>query len=127
MKIAIASDDNLTLAQHFGRTKGFAIVTIEENKVTDRIYRKNDFTGHSKGLHNHQQEHAQHSHAGIMRALADCQAVIAGGMGMRLREDFAAAGKQVFVTDLTNLDEIIDLFINQNLKDNPDIQCNHQH
>lgn len=127
MKIAIASDDNIKLAQHFGRTKGFAIVTVEDNKVIDRTYRINDFTGHSQGLHNHQNEHAHHSHAAIMTALEDCEAVIAGGMGMRLREDFARAGKQVFVTELTILDEIVDLFINQNLKDNPDIQCNHKH
>ena len=33
MKIAIASDDEIKIASHFGRTNGFVIVDLENERI----------------------------------------------------------------------------------------------
>ena len=131
MKIAIPSDDGITLCQHFGRTAGFAIIGIEEGRITSREYRPNTFTGHAAGHHHHDhdhgpehQAHVQHSHSRITEALADCEVVIAGGMGRPLAVDLAAAGKTIYNTTLTDIEEVTARFLSGTLvSDKGD--CNH--
>jgi len=94
MKIAVASDDQEKIAQHFGRTRGFLIFSVDEDKVTKRTYIENNFTGHVRGQHHehgHNQGHGhqhRHSHSSILEALQDCEVVISRGMGRRLLDDF---------------------------------------
>ena len=82
MKIAIASDDNIKIASHLGRTNGFVIVNLEDGKVKDREYRINNFTSHRRGLQGH--GHEPGSHRPILAAPKDCQVIISHGMGKRI-------------------------------------------
>ena len=126
MKIAIPSNDQQTISGHFGRTAGFVIIYIEDGKVINKEYKKNNFTEHAQGQH-HQENHqhgGNHSHDGIFEALGDCKIVIAGGMGQRLYNDFAQKRIQIFVTKEKNIDKAIDLFIENNLDNNSDKCCN---
>jgi len=131
MKIAIPSDDQSSISQHFGRTAGFMIVEIDNNQVVKKEYKSNTFTGHAQGLHEEGQhgDHAQHnsSHAGIFSAMGDCKVVIAGGMGQRLYTDFAQRQIQVFVTSERNIDKALSLYLADNLDNNSDKCCNHTH
>lgn len=122
MKIAIASDDRINICPHFGRTMGFEIAEIQDGKVTSRDYRKNDFTGHAKGEHDHATED---KHATIVERLQDCCAVIANGMGMRIRVDLEAAGIQAFITDQTVVDKAIEAYVAGELDNHPDRGCVH--
>ena len=89
MRIAIPSNDMTTVSAHFGRTKGFMIFDIENNKVTNKEYKVNTFTGHSQNKHEeHDHGKHKHSHETILNALNECEVVIAGGMGKRLFDDF---------------------------------------
>lgn len=126
-KIAMPSDDQVSISGHFGRTKGFLIFDIDGNKVNNKIYVENNITGHAQGHHNdHQHDHNhQHSHGGILQALKDCKVIIARGMGRRLMIDFAENNKEVFVTDTANADEAVDQFIKGNLDHNPEKTCQH--
>lgn len=127
MKIAIASDDQVQISGHFGRTKGFLIFSIEENKISQKEYVLNNFTGHAQG-HHHDGEHDhshQHSHGGILEALKDCEIVISRGMGRRLLIDFESVGKEVFVTNVVNADEAVENYLNGNLHHDPDKTCQH--
>ncbi len=123
MKIAIPSNDQTTIARHFGRTAGFMIFDIDKDKVLSKEYKTNTFTGHAKGQH-HEKEH-NHSHHGIFNALADCKIVIAGGMGRRLYIDFEKKGLEVFVTSENNIEKALELFIKNDLDNNSDKCCNH--
>lgn len=131
MKIAVPTDDNYTVAQHFGRTKGFKIFEIENNQIISTEHRTNDFTGHAQGQHHehehHNHSHRQHnnSHAGIFNALGDCKVVIAGGMGRRLYDDFVARNIEVFVTKEFHIGTAVELYLKNQLDDNPDGCCNH--
>lgn len=123
MKIAIASDDQKTIASHFGRTKGFLIYNVEENQISNREYRINDFTGHARGL-----EDASHSvkrHGPILAALNGCQAVIARGMGQRIYMDLKQAGIEAFIVNEENADQAMQLYLQNQLRDNPDKGCEH--
>jgi predicted Fe-Mo cluster-binding NifX family protein len=84
---------------------GFIIFEVEGGKALRRDVRPNTFThaavsgdcapgepGHAEGEHHHG-EHA-HGHDAIVEALADCAAVLCGGMGRRAAQDLAASGIQ---------------------------------
>ena len=130
MKLAIASDDDRSVAQHFGRCLGFTVVTLESDGVRDRRWMPQRATnhvmqsehgqGHAHG-HGHAQEHGHggghaqehghsggHSHAGIIALLEGCDLVVGGGMGRRIRDDLASAGIQTVITDIHGVDEVIE-------------------
>ena len=48
MKIGIASNDRESIAQHFGRTRGFVIADVVDGKVKSKEYRENSFTSHNQ-------------------------------------------------------------------------------
>ncbi len=131
MKIAIPSNDSTNISAHFGKTKGFVICEIENNKVVKKEYIQNTFTGHAQGAHadkNHghdSHEHQKHSHQGILDAIGDCEVVIAGGMGRRLYNDFEQNNIKVFVSQEANIDSALNLFLNNELDNNTDKCCNH--
>lgn len=125
MRIAIASDDEQTIASHFGRTKGFLVVEVVEGAEQSRVYRPNTFTGHARGL-----EGAGHDvdrHGPILAALADCQAVISRGMGRRLYDDLKQAGVAVFITGETDASSAVSSYARGELVDRPELGCQHHH
>ena len=134
MKIAVPSNDGILLSAHFGRSKGFVVFETNEQEILKEEYRQNNVTGHALGLHHeheHEHEHGHdhgehsHSHTGILGVLADCEIVIAGGMGQRLYTDLQAANKKVYVTREENAREAVKLMLQDQLDSNPDICCKH--
>ncbi|MCL4558981.1 MAG: NifB/NifX family molybdenum-iron cluster-binding protein [Deltaproteobacteria bacterium] len=125
MKIAVASDDGKTISSHFGRTRGFAIFDIEDDKIKGSDYRDNTFTGHAMGMV--QEHHSHNHHSLIIEALSDCTVVISHGMGRMLYDDLKSAGMEVFVTDETDAGRAVALFIADKLTDNPGLVDDHRH
>ncbi len=129
MKIGIASNDQTTIAQHFGRTEGFVIAEIKNGEIVSRDYRPNTFSmhklgGHTHGKHGGQKEHG-HSHSAILEALADCDVVLARGMGRRIYDDLRGANIESYITTQSQVLEAIDAYIAGDLDDNPDKGCVH--
>ena len=125
MKIAIASDDKKTISSHFGKTKGFVIFEVENEKIKNQEYRPNTFTGHARGL-----EHDDHEidrHTPILNALKDCKAVITHGMGKRIYDDLKEIGIDVFITDETDVETAFELYVSGKLIDKLDMKCLHEH
>ncbi len=120
MKIAIPSNDREMVSKHFGRSEGFIIVEIEDNKIVNKEYKKNDFTGHAQGLHHehkvHDHGHGHHSHEGIFKALGDCSVVISGGMGQKLYQDFLERKITTYLTKETDIDIVLEQFVNGQLE-----------
>lgn len=99
MKIAIASDDGVSLSSHFGRSRCFLVFDIESGKVRGPEVRANRATAFAKGECNGQeaQGHTHHSHGDLVEALRDCGVVLCGGMGWRAAEELQAQGIQPLV------------------------------
>jgi len=125
MKIAIASDDGKTIASHFGRTRGFIVLESDGKSIGTQEYRPNTFTGHARGLEG--ADHGLDRHAPILNALSDCQVVISHGMGRKIYEDLKQANIEVFITDETDAERAIALYIQGKLTDRPELSCDHSH
>ena len=97
MRIAVPSDDGVTIAGHTGRTKGCIVFDLENGAATKREYRTNRFTAHAQGKceGNETEGVHLHSHASLLDALGDCQVLLAHGMGPRLVADLAARNIRV--------------------------------
>ncbi len=127
MKIALITDDGKTISQHFGRARYYLVATIENSRVvkkeqrpkaghhTEGLQESHVATGEPHGF----DKHAQASHADMMANIADCQLVIAGGMGWGAQASLKQAGINVHMTDKTNIDEVLQLYIKGEL---PDLQ-----
>lgn len=128
MKIAIPTNDMITISAHFGRSKGFMIVELKNNQIHNKEYKVNTFTGHVKNKnHDHNHEHGKHnhSHEGIFSALGNSNLVIAKGMGKRLFEDFSERDIKVYLTKENNIDNAVKLLIQGKLKANKELCCEH--
>jgi predicted Fe-Mo cluster-binding NifX family protein len=124
MKIAVASDDERTIASHFGRTRGFVIFEVENIAIIRREYRANTFTGHARGLEG---THLADHHGPILDALSDCGVVISHGMGRRIYDDLTFAGKEVFVTAESNAVTATEQYLAGHLRHCPELACDHRH
>lgn len=129
MRIAVATDDGITIAGHFGRCAGFEIFEVngnEANKVESRPNSNSHHHGqgdcHQHGHHEH--HGAVHSHESFLNALHDCQAVICRGMGRRAVSDLSARGiKPVITAQDVKVAEAARLYALGQLDWSSDSQC----
>lgn len=109
MKIAVVSDDGLTISQHFGRAEMYVVLTIEDGQIVAEETRPKlghgAFVGQPHADLDAQGRHgfgagAQSRHQQMAEAVGDCQALIAGGMGWGAQESLRQRGIEVVVTDV---------------------------
>ncbi|KAA0231498.1 iron-molybdenum cofactor biosynthesis protein [candidate division KSB1 bacterium] len=123
MKIAVATEDGKTISAHFGRSPFFAIYEIADGKVINQEMRRNTFTGHFRGGVAHEDGHHdhgkgdEHAHQTVAEGLQDCQTVISHGMGRRAWEDLCSRGIEMIVTDETEVERALNLYLVGELKD----------
>jgi predicted Fe-Mo cluster-binding NifX family protein len=101
MKIAVASSDGTNISPHFGRSSCFLIFDVVDGKIVGKELRTNTFTAHARGECGGEQphDHGAHSHASIVEALSDCNAVLCYGMGWRAAGALGREGIQPFVLE----------------------------
>ena len=120
MKIAAVSEDGITISQHFGRAPFYIVVTVENNTLV--AHDKRDKMGHAQfGGETHAEGEdprghgfdsgAQSRHASMAAAIADCQVLLARGMGAGAYESMKQAGIQPVVTDIENIDEAVKSYL----------------
>jgi transcriptional regulator with XRE-family HTH domain/predicted Fe-Mo cluster-binding NifX family protein len=133
MKIAVISDDGKSISQHFGRAPFYIVYTIEEGKVTNREVREklghNQFrnehqTGeHHENAHEHGQPGHGHDadshnkHVGMAQSIADCEAIICGGMGMGAYDSMRRLNIKPVVTDSSDAEAAVQAYIEGKLVD----------
>jgi predicted Fe-Mo cluster-binding NifX family protein len=127
MKIAVVTMDGETVSQHFGRSPYYAIITVEDGKVSSRELRPRG-TGHfSPGGPQHGgdlDESGRHgygpgarmSHAAMAQEISDCKVLIAGGMGSGAYENFKEAGLDVILTDYSLIDDVVKAYLSGTLR-----------
>jgi len=131
MKIAVITDDGKTISQHFGRAPYYLVLDIEEGKVVDREMREK--MGHNQFAAEHQpageenpaghgRDAASHNkHMNMAETIADCKAIICGGMGMGAYESMRRLNIQPVVTDLPDIDAAVQAFIDGKLVDHTEM------
>ena len=124
MKIAVITEDGTTVSQHFGRAHLYVVATVEDGKVVSKETR--DKAGHhtfaggehpetAPGERHGYDAGAQSRHATMAQAIADCQVLLAGGMGWGAFEGMKSYNIEPVVTDVTNIDEAIGLYLENKL------------
>lgn len=135
MKIAIVTDDESAISQHFGRAAYYLVVTIEADQVVRRERREKpghaQFAGephgpdhpHGPGAHEHAHgwgSGSQSRHARMAEVITDCQAVVCGGMGAGAYDNLRARGIQPIVTDIVSIEDAVRAFVEGRIVDCPD-------
>ena len=132
MRIAVVTDDQTTISQHFGRAHYCLVFTVEDGQVVHQELR--DKLGHDQfqqeehGQHDHDHDHqqghgyGQHSqdkHSRMMANLTDCQVLLAGGMGMGARASLQAMGVEPVLTNVREVDAALQAYLAGELADQP--------
>lgn len=112
MKIAVASDDKVTISEHFGRAEGFMVFEIHEGTIRSQEYRKN--LGRSTG------ECHSCDHETMIRNIHDCDVVISYGMGHRIYTDLLHHHITPVVTDERTVQDAVQKFLNNQLENRTD-------
>lgn len=129
MRIAAVSEDGVTISQHFGRAPFYVVVTVENGQNVARKQR--DKLGHAQlaGERHAEEAHgadprghgfdpaAQGRDARMVHAIADCDVLLARGMGAGAYQSMEQAGIRPVVTDIANIDEAVQAYIEGRLVD----------
>ncbi len=128
MKIAAVSEDGATISQHFGRAPFYVVLTVENDQIVAREQR--DKMGHAQfagehEAHSHEADPrghgfdatAQSRHARMAAAIADCDVLLARGMGAGAYESMRQAGIRPIVTDVASIDAAVQAYLAGALQD----------
>jgi predicted Fe-Mo cluster-binding NifX family protein len=126
VEVAVVSDDGVTIGQHFGRAPYYVVLTVEGRKITASETRPKP--GHhtfSSEEHHDQHSRGRHGcdagvqprHEAMARVVADCEAVIAGGMGWGAYQGLQSYGIRPIITDVGDIREAVLRYLDGNLPD----------
>ncbi|QGU94570.1 dinitrogenase iron-molybdenum cofactor [Clostridium bovifaecis] len=112
MKIAIASEGKYA-SGHFGHCEGFTVYEVTEDKSLNKSFTPNP--GHRPG------------YLPVFLKELDINVIIAGGMGETAQELFNENGIQVVVGAQGFSDDIVQRYINGELKSTGSVCREHEH
>lgn len=110
MKIAVVTEDGLTISRHFGRAPYYVVLTVENGQVLGQEQRAKFAHVHGPGEHHHEGEHnpaAGDTHASMLAPIRDCQVLLAGGMGSPAYASLEQAGITPIITDIAGIAEAV--------------------
>ncbi len=121
MKIAIPSDDRVSIATHFGRVRGFAVYDVTDGKAVADGYRATT----SKPKHECACGTAERAstHQAFLDILDGCSIVIARGMGAHMYDDLVSCGIHVFLTETPTVQTAVEQYIAHSLPERPGLGC----
>lgn len=125
MKIAIVSDDGTNISQHFGRAPYYVVVTVEDGKVTNKETREKLAHGHGLTAEPHVHHGGEHgtgpaehdTHARMAHPIADCEALLARGMGQGAYASLRQLGIRPVVTEIADIDAAVAAYVAGNIVD----------
>ena len=124
MKIAAVTEDGVTISQHFGRAPYYLVLTVVDGQVVGREQREKVAHGRGADGHVHVEGQAhgfdaasQDTHGRMAAPIADCQVLLARGMGMGAYESLQQAGIRPVVTDVADIDAAVSAYLAGSLTD----------
>ena len=109
MKIAIPTDDGVTISAHFGHATYFLVADIEAGQVVSKTLRERPGNGH----HEHHEHHHDHAHhqghgpANKFQPIRDCDVIMSRGMGQPAVNYAESLGMKVVLTDHKRIDDAL--------------------
>ncbi|HNS52328.1 MAG TPA: NifB/NifX family molybdenum-iron cluster-binding protein [Anaerolineae bacterium] len=129
MKIAIVTDDGITVSDHFGRARYYAVLTMDGPQVVRREMIDRSETLPPVDEHQPRQgmsgqidchgtgTAAAATHLRMVQPIKECQALLAGGMSWSARECLLDAGVRPIITDISGLDEAVQAYMEGTILD----------
>ena len=129
MRIAIPTNDGVSISEHFGRSAAFLIFEIENGRIKSHELKSNGAKhSHAQGECNHHSaDNKPHSHAGILATLDGCEVVICAGMGQRAAEALRTCGTQILVAPPASAEETVVAYLAGKLTPQTERFCQCQH
>ncbi|HEY9075324.1 MAG TPA: NifB/NifX family molybdenum-iron cluster-binding protein [Anaerolineaceae bacterium] len=131
MKIAVITEDGKKINQHFGRAPYYLVLTVDQNQVVSKEMRSklghDHFHGeHQSGEHGQSNRHgfdaaSQGRHSRMAEAIADCQVLICGGMGMGAYDAMKRLNIETIVTDQQDIDLAVSAYLQEKLENRVDL------
>lgn len=134
IRIAAVTDDGQTISAHFGRATHYAVLTVSGGQIVSRELREkpghHTFGGrHGHGHDHHEQDHehghahqdgnghdgrghgfgahAAEKHARMVVPIADCQVLLARGMGQGAFMKLQREGIRPILTHIRKIEEAV--------------------
>jgi predicted Fe-Mo cluster-binding NifX family protein len=115
-KIAVVTDDGVTISQHFGRAKYYEVVSVEVKKIVGKEQREkpghHTFADHHHDHTNESSEHTATKHQSMAEVINDCKYVVARGMGNSAYQYMEQSHIIPIVTDIEIIEEAVTAVIN---------------
>jgi predicted Fe-Mo cluster-binding NifX family protein len=125
-KVAVITDDGISISQHFGRAQYYLVVSVENGTIVERELRNKLGHAHFANQPHPEQQPGQphgmdtashNKHLQMAETIADCEALLCRGMGMGAYESMKARGIRPVVTDIAAIDEAVITYIEGNIVD----------
>ena len=111
MKIAVVTDDQITISAHFGRAPYYQVFTIENGQIAGKETRSKAYHG-QPGQPSEQETHThQHAHGGMIDPISDCQVMLGRGMGNGAFNALTGAGIQPIITDIAEIETAVKAYL----------------
>lgn len=129
MKIAVVTDDGITISLHFGLARYYAVLTVDGRQVVSREMLDRSDTLPPVDEHQPRQgvggqidchgtgTAAAATHLRMVQPIKECQALLARGMSWSARECLLDAGVRPVVTDITGMEEAVQAYLDGTIVD----------
>ena len=107
MKIAIATNDRISIAERTGRAAEFAFYTIKNKEIESVVYQKNNHKHNGHGGHGHSHEHGNHSHKDIVLQLEGVTIFFVRAIGKSMRQSLKEGNINYKLVKIDAISEIL--------------------
>jgi len=129
LKVAVVTDDGDVISQHFGRARYYEVITIENGSIVKRERREkvghHTFAGNEAQHEHHGNNHgfdeaSRDKHAQMAVTIADCQMLLARGMGNGAYQHLSQSGIKPVLTEISKIDDAVKAIIDGTIADHPE-------
>ena len=113
IKIAFPTDDGATIIKHLGQARYFQVITLEAGQV--QASERREKISHAHQDHAHEHEAGVHPGQQMIKTIADCQVLIAGGMGQPMYSRAVAHDMTVYLTGEDRISDALKAYQQGNL------------
>lgn len=121
MKLAIASSNGATIQRHFGRTKDYVVVTVEDGRDVAREVRPVESPAQLVEVGGHGPGQFESRMRTMIASVKDCDVLVAGGMGYPMVDAIEQAGLDVILTNERLVDDIVTSYLAGTLEHEPEL------
>jgi predicted Fe-Mo cluster-binding NifX family protein len=123
-KIAFPTDDGETISRHMGQSQYFLVAILDDSGSTR--FEKRDKPHHAVNQEDKRHEHSGHGMGRTMFVpIADCQVLIAGGMGGKSYQHALDQGLEVILPGEKSIQKALEAYHSGNLES--DLRRIHKH